>query len=148
MVRKPVILLLDEATSALDTESEAQVQEAIYKNLQGKSVLLVAHRLTTVEKADKIVVINKGRVEQQGTHAELLSQSGLYATLVKRQLLQNGEKDEKNVKAKRDGSRTRSNSSARSHHLRIPSSSPRSHSMARSLLATSFTPSTSSLQSK
>ncbi|VDD91923.1 unnamed protein product [Enterobius vermicularis] len=134
MVRKPVILLLDEATSALDTESEAQVQEAIYKNLQGKSVLLVAHRLTTVEKADKIVVINKGRVEQQGTHAELLSQSGLYATLVKRQLLQNGEKDEKNVKAKRDGSRT--------------SSSPRSHSMARSLLATSFTPSTSSLQSK
>lgn len=83
LVRQPIILLLDEATSALDTESEAQVQEAIYKNLKGKSVLLIAHRLSTVEMADKIVVINSGRVEQQGTHAELVSQDGLYRVTIK-----------------------------------------------------------------
>jgi ABC-type multidrug transport system ATPase subunit len=59
---------LDEATSALDTESEHLVQEAIYSNLKGKSVILIAHRLSTVEKADKIIVINKGRVEQMGKH--------------------------------------------------------------------------------
>lgn len=59
LVRQPVILLLDEATSALDTESEHLVQEAIYKNLKGRSVILIAHRLSTVEKADKIVVISK-----------------------------------------------------------------------------------------
>nr|CAD2127669.1 unnamed protein product [Meloidogyne enterolobii] len=75
IVRKPAILLLDEATSALDTESEHLVQEAIYKNMKGRSVILIAHRLSTVEKADKIVVIIKGQVEQMGTHEQLLSQA-------------------------------------------------------------------------
>ncbi|CAI4221697.1 unnamed protein product [Auanema sp. JU1783] len=92
LVRQPVILLLDEATSALDTESESLVQEAIYKNLEGKSVILIAHRLSTVEKADKIIVINKGRVEQMGTHEQLLSEPGTYATLVQRQMLGGGKK--------------------------------------------------------
>ncbi|CAJ0930327.1 unnamed protein product, partial [Mesorhabditis belari] len=87
LVRQPAILLLDEATSALDTESEAVVQEAISKNLEGKTVIMIAHRLSTVEKADKIIVINKGVVEQQGTHEELLRQPGTYATLVQRQML-------------------------------------------------------------
>ncbi|KHJ88540.1 ABC transporter, ATP-binding protein [Oesophagostomum dentatum] len=87
LVREPAILLLDEATSALDTESEHIVQEAIYKNLDGKSVILIAHRLSTVEKADKIIVINKGKVEQVGKHDELLRQPGTYATLVARQML-------------------------------------------------------------
>ncbi|VDM81381.1 unnamed protein product, partial [Strongylus vulgaris] len=87
LVREPAILLLDEATSALDTESEHLVQEAIYKNLDGKSVILIAHRLSTVEKADKIIVINKGKVEQIGTHDELLRQPGTYATLVARQMM-------------------------------------------------------------
>ncbi|KIH63645.1 ABC transporter, ATP-binding protein, partial [Ancylostoma duodenale] len=87
LVREPAILLLDEATSALDTESEHLVQEAIYKNLDGKSVILIAHRLSTVEKADKIIVINKGKVEQVGTHEELLKQPGTYATLVARQMM-------------------------------------------------------------
>ncbi|VDL79622.1 unnamed protein product [Nippostrongylus brasiliensis] len=93
LVREPAILLLDEATSALDTESEHLVQEAIYKNLDGKSVILIAHRLSTVEKADKIIVINKGKVEQIGTHDELLKQPGTYATLVARQMM--GEQRQK-----------------------------------------------------
>lgn len=95
LVREPAILLLDEATSALDTESEHVVTEAINKNLDGKSVILIAHRLSTVEKADKIIVINKGRVEQMGTHEELLKQPGTYSTLVQRQMM--GEQKKKPI---------------------------------------------------
>ncbi|XP_033748629.1 ATP-binding cassette sub-family B member 9-like [Pecten maximus] len=86
LIRNPAILLLDEATSALDSESEHVVQQAIYKNLQGKTVIIIAHRLSTVEKADRIIVIDKGQVVEQGSHSELLSRKGLYAKLVKRQL--------------------------------------------------------------
>ncbi|XP_060069453.1 ABC-type oligopeptide transporter ABCB9-like [Ylistrum balloti] len=86
LIRNPAILLLDEATSALDSESEHIVQQAIYKNLQGKTVIIIAHRLSTVEKADRIIVIEKGRLVEQGSHSELLSRKGLYAKLVKRQL--------------------------------------------------------------
>ena len=64
-----------------------QVQEAMYKNLRGRSVVIIAHRLSTVEKADKIVFINKGEVVEQGAHAELLQKGGKYAKLVQRQLL-------------------------------------------------------------
>jgi ABC-type multidrug transport system fused ATPase/permease subunit len=74
LVRQPAILLLDEATSALDSESEHLVQEAIQKNLKGRTVLLIAHRLSTVENADKIVVISGGKVVQEGTHKELIQQ--------------------------------------------------------------------------
>lgn len=87
LVRNPQILLLDEATSALDAESEHLVQDAIYKNLTGRTVLIVAHRLSTIEKADKIVVIDQGRVIAQGKHKELVEQNGLYAKLVRRQML-------------------------------------------------------------
>ncbi|OWF56666.1 ATP-binding cassette sub-family B member 9-like [Mizuhopecten yessoensis] len=86
LIRNPAILLLDEATSALDAESEHVVQQAIYKNLQGKTVIIIAHRLSTVEKADRIIVIEKGQVVEQGSHSELLSRKGLYTKLVKRQL--------------------------------------------------------------
>ncbi|GMS98706.1 hypothetical protein PENTCL1PPCAC_20881 [Pristionchus entomophagus] len=92
LVRDPVVLLLDEATSALDSESEHQVQEAIQKNLKGRTVILIAHRLSTVENADKIIVINQGRVEQQGTHSELLNIEGTYKQLVQRQMM-SGEMD-------------------------------------------------------
>lgn len=87
LLRKPRVLLLDEATSALDSESEYLVQQALYKNMSGRTVLIIAHRLSTVEKADRIIVIERGQVIEQGTHKELLSKRGIYANLVKRQLL-------------------------------------------------------------
>jgi ABC-type multidrug transport system fused ATPase/permease subunit len=102
LIRHPRVLLLDEATSALDTESEhavciiysnqnlintSQVQEAIYANLANRTVLLIAHRLSTVERTNRIIVINEGRVIEQGTHAELLERSGMYKQLVQRQLM-------------------------------------------------------------
>ncbi|KRZ80491.1 ATP-binding cassette sub-family B member 9 [Trichinella papuae] len=86
LVRCPTVLLLDEATSALDAESEFLVQQAIYRNLAGHTVLLIAHRLSTVEKADRIIVIDAGRIVQQGNHEQLLSEDGLYKNLIHRQL--------------------------------------------------------------
>ena len=87
LLRGPTILLLDEATSALDAESEALVQSAIYANLAGRTVIIIAHRLSTVEKADRIFVVDQGCIVQQGTHTQLLAEQGLYANLVQRQLL-------------------------------------------------------------
>lgn len=87
LIRNPSILILDEATSALDSESEYIVQQAINKNLSGRTVVLIAHRLSTVEKADKILVIEKGSIVEEGNHQELIDKGGVYATLVKRQLL-------------------------------------------------------------
>ncbi|KAF1769532.1 hypothetical protein GCK72_001349 [Caenorhabditis remanei] len=138
LVREPAILLLDEATSALDTESEHVVQEAIYKNLGGKSVILIAHRLSTVEKADKIVVINKGRVEQIGNHETLLKDTnGTYAKLVQRQMM-GDQKTRKRVTVPRSGPRP-----ATSINVAGPS-----QGNAMSLLSTSFSQSASSVTSK
>ena len=67
--------------------SFSQVQEAIYKNLQGRTVIIIAHRLSTVERADRVIVLDKGQVIEQGTHQELLERAGMYAQLVNRQLL-------------------------------------------------------------
>lgn len=139
LVRNPSVLLLDEATSALDTESEHLVQEAIYKNLKGRSVILIAHRLSTVEKADKIIVINKGVVEQMGTHESLLAQEGIYKDLVRRQMISAGDDDTEATATQPQPFPTPSTS-------RPFNISPRS--MAQSLLATSFTQSTTSFQSK
>lgn len=82
LVRAPRILILDEATSALDPESEAAVVEAIDRAREGRTTLVVAHRLSTVRQADRIVVVDGGRIVEVGHHADLLASGGLYARLV------------------------------------------------------------------
>merc|ERR1712244_197368 len=87
ILMNPKILLLDEATSALDSESEYLVQQALDRIMIGRSVLVIAHRLSTVKNADQVVVIEKGKVVETGTHDQLIQkQDGSYAKLVKRQL--------------------------------------------------------------
>jgi len=87
LLRNPRVLLLDEATSALDSESEARVQKALANLRSGRTTVIVAHRLSTVQAADLIVVMDHGAVVEAGTHAELLRQDGLYARLVRTQSL-------------------------------------------------------------
>lgn len=92
LLKNPPILLLDEATSALDAASEALVAEALSRLGEGRTTLVIAHRLSTVRQADRIVVMEAGRVVDQGTHEELLARGGLYADLHRLQF-RNGEAD-------------------------------------------------------
>jgi len=85
MLRDAPILLLDEATSALDAESEALVQAAVGRLAQGRTTIVVAHRLATVKQADRIVVLDQGRIAAQGSHDQLVAQDGLYARLARMQ---------------------------------------------------------------
>ncbi|XP_022073581.1 ATP-binding cassette sub-family B member 9 isoform X1 [Acanthochromis polyacanthus] len=87
LIRQPRVLILDEATSALDAESEHIVQQALNNIMQEHTVLVIAHRLSTVEKADNIIVIDKGCVAEQGSHSQLMASGGLYCKLVQRQVL-------------------------------------------------------------
>ncbi len=81
ILRNSPILLLDEATSALDAESEVAVQHALETVMRDRTTLVIAHRLATIQKADRILVMDKGRIVEEGTHASLIAKRGLYARL-------------------------------------------------------------------
>ena len=87
VLKNPPIMLLDEATSALDTRNEELIQQALEKALQGKTAIIIAHRLATVRHADRIIVLDGGRIVGQGTHEQLLACSPLYRELAQKQLL-------------------------------------------------------------
>ena len=83
----PSILLLDEATSALDAESESEVQEGLNRAMKNRTVIIIAHRLATTQKADKIVVFNNGEIVEVGKHIDLLNKKGIYKELCEKQLI-------------------------------------------------------------
>jgi subfamily B ATP-binding cassette protein MsbA len=84
-LKDPAIVILDEATSSLDSESERLVGEAMEELLRGRSTLIIAHRLSTVRRADRVIVLDRGRVVEEGSHADLLAEGGVYAKLYRGQ---------------------------------------------------------------
>ena len=85
LIRDPKILVMDEATSHVDTETEELIQDALINLMKGRTTIAVAHRLSTIQNADKIILIHKGRIREMGNHQELLSKRGLYYNLYRLQ---------------------------------------------------------------
>jgi subfamily B ATP-binding cassette protein MsbA len=92
ILRNAPVLILDEATSALDSESERLVQEALEQLMQNRTSLIIAHRLSTVERADRILVLEQGRVVESGSHATLLAKGEVYADLYRLQFREGGSR--------------------------------------------------------
>ena len=82
LCRDPAVLILDEATASVDTEAENLLEKVIETSFQNRTSLIIAHRLSTVQRADRVVVMDRGRIVEQGTHAQLMEKKGLYAELV------------------------------------------------------------------
>lgn len=109
IVKRPKILILDEATSSIDVRSELMVQAALDRVSKDRTTITIAHRLSTVKKADNIVVLRKGKVVQQGTHEELMAmEGGAYWTLATAQQLMMGQADEYDAVVLSDGSEKKS----------------------------------------
>ena len=87
---KPTILVLDEATANIDTETESLITHALESLMEGRTTIMVAHRLSTIQHADKIMVMHKGRIRESGSHQELLAKDGLYKRLYELQLVEVG----------------------------------------------------------
>jgi ATP-binding cassette subfamily B multidrug efflux pump len=85
LLKNAPILILDEATSALDSEAEGAIQEQLFNLMAGKTVIAIAHRLSTIAAMDRLIVLNQGKIVEEGNHAELLRRGGLYADLWNRQ---------------------------------------------------------------
>ncbi|MDD3773393.1 MAG: ABC transporter ATP-binding protein, partial [Weeksellaceae bacterium] len=86
--KNPPVMVLDEATSALDTQSEKLVQDALDKMMSNRTSIVIAHRLSTIVNADKIVVLDNGKIIEMGTHSELLLKKGIYTELIQLQNLE------------------------------------------------------------
>jgi ATP-binding cassette subfamily B protein len=87
LVFNPEILILDEATSSVDPHTEHLIQEGLEELLKGRTAIIIAHRLATIQMVDRIVVVHKGRIVQEGSHRELISEDGYYSRLYKLQYL-------------------------------------------------------------
>jgi subfamily B ATP-binding cassette protein MsbA len=85
ILKDPAVLILDEATSSLDAESEALIEDALNGLLRGRTTLIIAHRLSTVRRADRLLVLEGGRIVEEGSHADLIASGGLYSRLYARQ---------------------------------------------------------------
>ncbi|CAD5220372.1 unnamed protein product [Bursaphelenchus okinawaensis] len=118
LVRQPKVLLLDESTSALDAESESKVQEALDKASKGRTTLIIAHRLSTVKNADRIVAMERGRIVESGSHDELMERKGVYYNLVNAQVFEDTVNDNNgNKKEEEDVVSSTSRNSSPVRHL-------------------------------